>query len=129
MFGWVLGDAMAAATATSSPSDTDGKRHNKSEPIYLIKTAWGGEDLAVAFRPPRSGEGNYPDIKPSFYGHRFRDMATGVQEGLDDMPNIIPNYNATIGYQISGFVWFQGYVALSFFFLSCETSAKWNDTL
>lgn len=101
MFGWVLGDYYYYHHRASSSSAS-------KEPIYLIKTAWGGQDLAVDFRPPKSGEGNYANVKPSFYGHRFRDMADGVQQGLDAMPSIIPNYNATIGYQLAGFVWFQG---------------------
>jgi len=96
MFGWELGDALA------NRSDVD-------EPIYLIKTAWGGRDLAVNFRPPRSGEGDYSGVLPSQYGQNYRDMAEGVQEGLEAMSSIIPGYNTTIGYQISGFCWFQGW--------------------
>eukprot|EP00977_Amphora_coffeiformis_P000362 scaffold98_cov172-Amphora_coffeaeformis.AAC.16 len=94
MFGWALGDAFASQA---------------DEPIYLIKTAWGGRDLAVNFRPPRSGEGGYSGVRPSQYGQNYRDMVEGVEQGLEAIASIIPGYNETIGYQISGFCWFQGW--------------------
>jgi alpha-galactosidase len=48
-------------------------------------------------------------VPPSFYGTFYRLMAQGVQEGLDAIATVIPDYNETIGYELSGFVWFQGW--------------------
>jgi alpha-galactosidase len=37
-------------------------------------------------------------------------MTQGVQEGLDAMATIVPHYNeTTMGFEIAGFVWFQGW--------------------
>lgn len=51
-FGWVVGDALCRCET----------------PIFLLKTAWGGRDLAIDFRPPSSGKGNYNGIHPVQYG-------------------------------------------------------------
>ena len=51
-FGWVVGDAF----------------HECNKPIFLLKTAWGGRDLAIDFRPPSSGKGNYRHVHPVHYG-------------------------------------------------------------
>lgn len=52
-FGWVLGDDYYC---------------HCGKPIFLLKTAWGGRDLAIDFRPPSSGKGNYSGVHPSKYG-------------------------------------------------------------
>jgi len=52
MFGWTVGDALV------------------DEPVLLIKTAWGGKDLAIDFRPPASGQGSFGKVKPIKYGWR-----------------------------------------------------------
>src|SRR6056300_1001239 len=51
-FGWVIGDHFCDC----------------KKPIFLLKTAWGGRDLAIDFRPPSSGKGNYTDVHPVKYG-------------------------------------------------------------
>jgi hypothetical protein len=51
-FGWVIGDSLCIC----------------EKPIFLLKTAWGGRDLAIDFRPPSSGRGNYEGVPPVYYG-------------------------------------------------------------
>lgn len=89
-FGWVVGD------------DT-------CETILLLKTAWGGRDLAVDFRPPRSGQGNYEGVKPAQYGSKYREMISDIFITLDTLSSIIPSYNPGQGFELAGFVWFQGW--------------------
>lgn len=51
-FGWELAENL---------DDSD-------KPILLLKTAWGGKDLAIDFRPPSSGIGDYNGVLPDKYG-------------------------------------------------------------
>lgn len=51
-YGWVLGDTMCEC----------------QKPILLLKTAWGGKNLAIDFRPPSSGKGDYEGVHPVTYG-------------------------------------------------------------
>lgn len=105
------------------------------EPVLLIKTAWGGKSLGRDFRPPSAGlpaaemlqkeleedtkrrqknpDPRHPGLltladitKP--YGQSYRDMIAEVQTVLHDLPARFPDYHNQ-GYQISGFVWFQGW--------------------
>ena len=90
------------------------------EPILIIKTAWGGKSLAVDFRPPSAGpyqpserekdNGRVP--KPGQVGHYYREMIRFVQATLKDAESIrkvVPDYNPQQGYELAGFVWFQGW--------------------
>lgn len=90
------------------------------EPILIIKTAWGGKSLAVDYRPPSSGpyepsskekeRNDIPDLEE--VGHYYRKMISFVRETLKDAESIgkiVPNYNPKQGYELSGFVWFQGW--------------------
>ena len=90
------------------------------EPILIIKTAWGGKSLAVDFRPPGAGpykpsvtekqQGNVPEKEK--VGHYYREMIRYVQAILKDSESIrkiVPNYNEKQGYELAGFVWFQGW--------------------
>jgi hypothetical protein len=80
------------------------------KPILLLKTAYGGRDLAIDFRPPSSGKGNYSRVKPMHYGWEYRQMITDILDAVDnDLADIVPGYNETEGYELSGFVWFQGW--------------------
>ena len=81
----------------------------KNEDIVLVKAAWGGRSLAIDFRPPLSGEGNYSGVKPSYYGWTYRDMIRTIHYGLDHMADYYPRFNATEGYEIAGMIWFQGW--------------------
>jgi hypothetical protein len=86
------------------------------EPVLLIKTAWGGKSLYYDFRPPSAGA--YPrtpgDIeknrKPEAgSGHFYRLMMEHVRKVLADPKRVCPDYDEKAGYEIAGFVWFQGF--------------------
>lgn len=96
MFGWTLGDEFS------------GK-------ILLIKTAWGGKSLAVDFRPPASGQGNYTGVKPIQFGWLYRQMIQDTLDALKNIADYVPNYDKNIGFQLLGFVWFQGWNDVTYF--------------
>ena len=106
-FGWVVGDYF-------------------DEPVLLIKTAWGGRSLYHDFRSPSAG---FPDEKvlqqmlkdrqkknPKYtmeelkqsFGFTYRDMIREIKETLANLSTLFPQYQNQ-GYQISGFIWFQGW--------------------
>jgi alpha-galactosidase len=76
------------------------EKHVK-EPILLIKTAWGGKSLHSDFRPPSAG-GEEP-------GKYYQLMMDHVKKVLADPKKVVPKYNARDGYELAGFVWFQGW--------------------
>jgi hypothetical protein len=95
-----------------------GKAHD--EPVLIIKTAWGGKSLAVDFRPPGAGpyepslkekdQGNVP--AKDAVGHYYREMIRHVRATLinpGSIRKIIPGYDPEQGYELAGFVWFQGW--------------------
>lgn len=90
-FGWVVGDTMG------------------NESVVLIKAAYGGRTLAVDFRPPASGEGTYSKVKPVHYGWEYRQMMADLYQGLDQLVDFYPDYDEAVGYELAGFVWFQGW--------------------
>ena len=90
------------------------------EPVLIIKTAWGGKSLAVDFRPPSAGpyspsereneNGRVPTQQAT--GSYYRQMIAFVKETLKDEASIrkvVPEYEGSDGYELSGFVWFQGW--------------------
>ena len=86
------------------------------EPVLIIKTAWGGKSLFYDFRPPSAGV--YPrtaddiekDRRPeSGSGHYYRLMLKHVKHVLGDIGRVVPDYDPEQGYEIAGFVWFQGF--------------------
>lgn len=96
------------------------------EQVLLIKTAWGGKSLARDFRPPSSGlpsqealqkllknaqkrrpKTTMDDIKKSF-GKYYREMHTEISDTLKNLGEYFPDYKGQ-GYEIAGFVWFQGW--------------------
>jgi hypothetical protein len=96
------------------------------EQVLLIKTAWGGRSLFCDFRPPSAGlppakvldhmlaeqkkrkpETSLDDIKKPF-GASYRAMLDEVKGTLADLKTLFPNY-AGQGYEVAGFVWFQGW--------------------
>jgi len=95
MFGWNMG--------------RDAQRRNKDQKVLLIKEAWGGKDLGVDFRPPLSGEGTYENRKPIQYGQYYRRMVTETLEILNNLTAVVPTYKEEDGYELKGFVWFQGW--------------------
>jgi hypothetical protein len=90
------------------------------ERVLIIKTAWGGKSLAIDFRPPSAGA-----YKPSAkekdrggvlvkakVGHYYREMIRFIRATLKDAESIkkvVPGYDAKQGYELAGFVWFQGW--------------------
>ncbi len=78
------------------------------EPILLIKNAWGGKSLMVDFRPPSAGE--LEDEKHKEKAGRYYDLVIEhVKEVLADPGRVYPDYDPQEGYELSGFVWFQGF--------------------
>jgi len=93
------------------------------EPILLIKTAWGGRSLHTDFRPPSAGPyvptleeakrwAEKPERKTktdASTGVFYREMVAHVKKVLADPKRVHPSYDARQGYEIAGFVWFQGF--------------------
>jgi len=79
-----------------------------NEPVLLIKTAWGGKSLMVDFRPPSAGEIADEKAKPNA-GKYYGLMMDYVKEVLADPKTVVPNYDPKQGYELAGFVWFQGF--------------------
>ena len=90
------------------------------EPVLIIKTAWGGKSLAVDFRPPGAGpyvpslkekeQGNVP--KDDQVGYYYREMVKHVRAILsspESIRKVVPGYNPEQGYELAGFVGFQGW--------------------
>lgn len=98
-----------------------------NEPILIIKTAWGGKSLNTDFRSPSAGpyvfnekqigdmQRRNQDIEAAkkerteATGHYYRLTIDYVQKILSDIPSVYPDYDASEGYELSGFVWFQGW--------------------
>ena len=97
------------------------------EPILLIKTSWGGKSLNLDFRPPSAGPYKFNDqqlenlkkrgqsldkareAKIEQTGLYYRLMLEHINKVLDQIKRVYPNYDAKAGYELSGFVWFQGW--------------------
>jgi alpha-L-rhamnosidase len=97
------------------------------ESILIIKTAWGGKSLHTDFRPPSAGpyqfneaqlealESQGKDIealkadKAKASGHYYRLMTEHVTKVLADIQRVYPDYDPKQGYEVAGFVWFQGW--------------------
>jgi len=67
--------------------------------VLLIKTAWGGKSLYRDFRPPSSG---------GQVGPCYTRMLDETREALANIGKDFPDYDGH-GYEIAGFVWFQGW--------------------
>jgi alpha-galactosidase len=98
-----------------------------NEPVLLIKTSWGGRSLHTDFRPPSGGAYKWSDSELAEYKQRGDDldklkkekeMATGVyyreiiahtKKVLKDIKRVVPDYDEKQGYELAGFVWFQGF--------------------
>jgi hypothetical protein len=86
------------------------------QPVLIIKTAWGGKSLFHDFRPPSAGpyERSEKDVEKDRYqqdktGHYYRLMVSHVKHVLADIKRVCPSYDEAQGYEIAGFVWFQGW--------------------
>lgn len=98
-----------------------------NEPILIIKTAWGGKSLNTDFRSPSAGPYQFSeqqleqfkqrgqDIekmkaqKAEETGRFYRLMMDHVKMVLKDIKRVCPVYNEKDGYELAGFVWFQGW--------------------
>jgi hypothetical protein len=90
--------------------------HALQEPVLIIKTAWGGKSLFYDFRPPSAGvyQRTSADIEKGRYlekdsGLYYRLMIQHVQSVLRDIKRVCPQYDDRQGFEISGFVWLQGF--------------------
>ena len=107
-FGWVLGEHLG-------------------EQVLLIKTCWGGRSVKKDFLPPsadmpsdevlqqeldrakkRRTKTTMQDVKEN-YGKAYRDTITHVNEVLSNLKQYYPKYDEKRGYELAGFVFFQGW--------------------
>jgi len=87
-------------------------------PILIIKTSWGGKSLNYNFRPPSAGPyelnekekagDKAAEIKKNA-SLNWRMMNEAVHNVLKDLKKHHPAYDAAVGYDMAGFVWFQGF--------------------
>lgn len=103
-----------------------------NEPILIIKAAWGGKSLHTDFRSPSAGpyqlssfqQENYPKQtghgipkdfeqwkveKAKATGVYYRLMIEHVKQVLVNPKRVCPAYDPAQGYELAGFVWFQGW--------------------
>jgi hypothetical protein len=96
-------------------------------PILLIKTSWGGKSLSTDFRSPSAGPYVFNETQLAAFQKQGKDIATiqaekdkatgvsyqqmieHVKYVLSDIKRVVPNYDASQGYELAGFVWFQGW--------------------
>lgn len=96
-------------------------------PILLIKTAWGGKSLNTDFRPPSAGPYVFNETQLANFqkqgkdiaaikaakeketGNYYRLMIEHVKTVLADIKSVVPSYDASQGYELAGFAWFQGW--------------------
>jgi alpha-galactosidase len=112
------------------------------EQVLLIKTAWGGRSLYRDFRSPSAGlppeavlkrmladlqkrnpAATMDDVKKPF-GASYRAMIAEVRETLTNPKTYFPDY-AGQGYEIAGFIWFQGWNDL----ISADATAEYTINL
>jgi alpha-galactosidase len=106
------------------------------EPVLLIKAAWGGKNLHTDFRPPGAGPFVMPketselwdkhpqgahgipkaEDRPQWHadkvaatGVHYRMMMDHVKKVLADPKQVVPDYDPAQGFELCGFVWFQGF--------------------
>lgn len=98
-----------------------------NEPVLIIKTAWGGKSINTDFRSPSAGPyrfdqdtlarlkeqgkdiGAIKQEKVKATGFYYRQTIDHVKSVLKDIKSVYPNYDASLGYELSGIVWFQGW--------------------
>ena len=97
------------------------------EPILIIKTSWGGRSLHTDFRPPSAGPYRWTESELEQHRKRgkdieklkaekvkdtgvyYRHMIAHVHRVLKDIKRVVPDYDAKQGFELAGFVWFQGF--------------------
>ncbi len=132
------GKLTAGYGARSDPAQNSGKigpeftfgltmEKSTDGPILIIKTAWGGKSLNTDFRPPSAGPYKLNSVQMKHYKQRgldiekwkkdkaektgvyYRLMMEHVRKVLADPKRICPAYDPKQGYELAGFVWFQGW--------------------
>ena len=112
------------------------------EPVLLIKTAWGGRSLYRDFRSPSAGlpkdeviaamlaeqrkrrpETTEEEVRARF-GASYRAMLDEVRSTLADPKSHVPDYEGQ-GYELAGFVWFQGWNDM----INAEHTAEYAENL
>ena len=105
-------------------------------PILIIKTAWGGKSLNTDFRSPSAGPYELPketqelwakfpqgahgipkaEERPQWQAEKaakagvyYRLMIDHIKKVLADPKRVCPASDPADGYEIAGFVWFQGW--------------------
>ncbi len=76
-----------------------------SNPILLIKAAWGGRNLTGSFRPPSAAT----DSSNEKGGPEYQKIVAHVKDVLANIERVYPDYDPKEGFEIAGFVWFQGW--------------------
>ncbi|TWT58406.1 hypothetical protein KOR42_17800 [Thalassoglobus neptunius] len=107
-FGWVVGEAF-------------------DEQVLLIKTCWGGRSVRRDFLSPSSKQPDAEQLQADLeraqrrnpmatleevqqsYGKDYRLMLEHVSEVLDSADQLFPDAGKSRTYELSGFVWFQGW--------------------
>ena len=106
------------------------------DPVLIIKTSWGGRSLNTDFRPPSAGQYQLPkavqdvwdqhpqgahgvpkledrkkwqEDKDAASGVMYRAMIEHVRKVTKDIKQVCPEYDEKAGYELAGFVWFQGF--------------------
>jgi alpha-galactosidase len=125
----ILTAGFGASTEEIGPEFTFGIYMEKllGETILLIKTSWGGRSLHIDFRPPSAGPYVWSDYeltqckrrgddleknntdKVKATGVFYRQMIEHVRKVLGDIKRVVPEYDPKQGYELAGFVWFQGF--------------------
>lgn len=98
-----------------------------NEPILIIKTSWGGRSLHTDFRPPSAGPEKINEYTLDQWKKRkldveketekirknggvfYKHMIDHVKTVLKDIKRVVPDYEVKQGYELAGFVWFQGF--------------------
>jgi len=138
MLGEGFGKLTAGYGSRSNPAEDGGKigpeftfgiamEKAYEGPILIIKAAWGGKSLNTDFRPPSAGPYEFNEAqletlkkqgkdiaqvkadKAKATGRYYRLMIDHVKRVLADPKRVCPDYNPKAGYEIAGFVWFQGW--------------------
>ena len=127
-----------ASASEIGPEFTFGIYSEKTlkEPVLIIKTSWGGRSLNTDFRPPSAGQYKLPkavqdvwdqypqgahgvpkledrkkwqEDKDAASGVMYRAMIEHVGKVTKDIKQVCPEYDEKAGYELAGFVWFQGF--------------------
>ena len=98
------------------------------EQVLLIKACWGGRAVKYSFRPPgamptddqirkevaelkkgKRGKDVTFETRKAGYGSDYRKVLSETRRVLDDVGKYFPGYDKQRGFEIAGFVWFQGW--------------------